>query len=87
MPTSQSARLLARAASASESKSRPSLSAFSPARIASGVSEEIHSQYLVSYKPSNGEEGGYHTITVAIDRHPEYICKTRPGYWIGGGAQ
>ena len=51
------------------------------------ISEEIHSQYLVSYKPSNGEEGGYHTITVAIDRHPEYICKTRPGYWIGGGAQ
>ncbi len=51
------------------------------------ITQEIHSQYLVSYKPSNGEEGGYHTITVSIDRHPEYICKTRPGYWIGGGAQ
>lgn len=51
------------------------------------ISEEVHSQYLVSYKPSNAGEGGYHTITVNIDREPGYICKTRPGYWTGGGAQ
>jgi hypothetical protein len=51
------------------------------------ISQEIHSQYLVSYKPNNADEGGYHTIVVSIDRMPQYSCKTRPGYWIGGGAQ
>jgi VWFA-related protein len=51
------------------------------------VSQEVHSQYMVTYSPSNREEGGYHTIQVVIDREPGYICKTRPGYWIGGGAQ
>jgi VWFA-related protein len=51
------------------------------------ISQEVHSQYLVSYAPNNGGEGGYHTIVVNIDREPGYICKTRPGYWTGGGAQ
>lgn len=51
------------------------------------ISQDIHSQYLVSYRPSNVTEGGYHTIMVNIDREPGYICRTRPGYWIGGGAQ
>ena len=51
------------------------------------ISQEIHSQYLVSYSPNNGQEGGYHTITVPIDRSPSYVCKTRPGYWIAGGSQ
>lgn len=51
------------------------------------ISQQIHSQYMVSYQPTNGEEGGYHTIVVTIDRMPEYNCKTRPGYWIGGGTQ
>jgi len=51
------------------------------------ISQDVHSQYLVSYSPSNGTEGGYHTIIVTIDREPTYICRTRPGYWIGGGAQ
>ena len=51
------------------------------------ISQEVHSQYLVSYTPSNRGEGGYHTIVVNIDREPGYICKTRPGYWTGGGAQ
>ncbi len=48
------------------------------------ISQQVHSQYLVSYKPTNADEVGYHTIVVQIDRSPEYICKTRPGYWIGG---
>ncbi len=51
------------------------------------ISQDIHSQYLISYKPSNAGEGGFHTIQVSIDREPGYICRTRPGYWIGGGAQ
>jgi VWFA-related protein len=51
------------------------------------IGEEIHSQYLVSYRPSNFGESGYHTIEVTIDRSPQYITKTRPGYWNGGGRQ
>jgi VWFA-related protein len=50
------------------------------------ISEEIHSQYVISYKPTNNTEGGYHTIAVNIDRS-NLICKTRPGYYIGGGMQ
>lgn len=50
------------------------------------VSEQIHSQYLISYKPTNSAEGGYHTIAVSIDRS-DLNCRTRPGYWLGGGAQ
>jgi VWFA-related protein len=50
------------------------------------IGEEIHSQYLVSYAPSNFAEPGYHTIEVTIDRS-QLITKTRPGYWVGGGRQ
>jgi VWFA-related protein len=50
------------------------------------ISEELHSQYMISYAPTNGAEGGYHTIEVSIER-TNLICKTRPGYYIGGGAQ
>jgi VWFA-related protein len=50
------------------------------------ISEELHSQYMIGYAPSNGGEGGYHTIEVSIERS-QLICKTRPGYWIGGGVQ
>jgi VWFA-related protein len=51
------------------------------------ISQNLHSQYLVSYSPSNASEGGFHTITVTIDREPTYTAHTRPGYYIGGGAQ
>jgi VWFA-related protein len=50
------------------------------------ISTEIHSHYMISYKPNNQGEGGFHTIEVGIDRQ-SLICKTRPGYWLGGGAQ
>ena len=48
------------------------------------INTEVRSQYMVTYTPSNREEPGYHTIVVSIDRG-SYVCKTRPGYWIGGG--
>lgn len=50
------------------------------------ISQEIRSQYLISYNPSNKAEPGFHQIGVTID-NPRYIAKTRPGYWIGGGKQ
>jgi VWFA-related protein len=45
------------------------------------ISEEVHSQYLISFNPSNKEEGGYHEIQVEVMR-PDLEVRTRPGYWM-----
>jgi VWFA-related protein len=50
------------------------------------ISQEIRSQYLISYHPSNATEPGFHSLGVTVD-NPRYVAKTRPGYWIGGGKQ
>lgn len=47
------------------------------------LGEEIHSQYLLSYVPSN-EEGGYHNIHVDVIGRPNMKVRSRPGYWIAG---
>jgi VWFA-related protein len=51
------------------------------------IGQQLHSQYLLTYVPDNFGDPGFHTIEVTIDRSPQYIAKTRPGYWAGGGAQ
>ncbi len=48
------------------------------------ISTEIHSQYMISYKPTNLGEPGFHTIEVAVEG-TRYNCRVRPGYWSGGG--
>lgn len=48
------------------------------------ISQEIRSQYLISYRPNNEDEPGFHPIAVRMD-NPNYIAQTRPGYWLGGG--
>ncbi|MCU1258221.1 MAG: hypothetical protein JWO80_1106 [Bryobacterales bacterium] len=45
------------------------------------ISREIHSQYMISYRPNNTKEGGFHEIEVRLDR-PEYSARTRPGYFL-----
>ncbi|MDQ6701520.1 MAG: VWA domain-containing protein [Acidobacteriota bacterium] len=45
------------------------------------ISQEIHSQYLISYNPNNKNEGGFHEITVQLDRR-DLKVQTRPGYWL-----
>ena len=50
-------------------------------RAVSAVGEEIHSQYLLSSKPNNLTEGGFHEIRVEVNR-PRLEVRTRPGYWI-----
>jgi VWFA-related protein len=50
------------------------------------ISQEIRSQYLISYTPDNAGEPGFHAIAVTLD-NPRYVARTRPGYWIGGGQQ
>lgn len=50
------------------------------------ISQEIRSQYLISYNPNNKGEPGFHAISVGLE-NPRYVAKTRPGYWLGGGKQ
>lgn len=53
-------------------------------RVIAEIGEELHSQYILSYTPSDSVklEGGYHEIKVAIREHPEWTARTRPGYWM-----
>ncbi len=48
-----------------------------------GISEELHSQYLLSYSPNDQTKGGFHDIKVIVNR-PNLEVRTRPGYWIAG---
>ncbi len=50
-------------------------------KAVSGISEELHSQYLLSYQPNNQTEGGFHDIRVVVNR-PGLEVRTRPGYWV-----
>lgn len=50
-------------------------------RAVQGISQELHSQYLLSYTPSNQGEGGFHEIRVTVNR-ANLEVRTRPGYWI-----
>ncbi|MBK9166373.1 MAG: VWA domain-containing protein [Bryobacterales bacterium] len=47
----------------------------------SQLGSEIHTQYIITYNPSNKEEGGFHEIRVTVD-HPDARVRTRPGYWL-----
>lgn len=48
------------------------------------IGKEIHTQYVLSYKPNTISEPGYHTIKVNVDK-PGLEVRTRPGYYWGGG--
>lgn len=45
------------------------------------LGNELHSQYLLAYQPTNTMEGGYHQIQVVV-RRPDLEVRTRPGYWL-----
>ncbi len=45
------------------------------------IGGELHSQYLITYVPTNKEEGGFHDIGLTVDR-PNLKVRTRPGYWV-----
>lgn len=51
------------------------------------ISDELHSQYIISYTPSNRDEGGFHSIEVKIRNRPDAKTQTRPGYWIASRPQ
>lgn len=46
------------------------------------IGQDLHSQYMLSYRPSNREEGGFHRIEVRVNR-PGVMVRTRPGYYVG----
>jgi VWFA-related protein len=50
-------------------------------RVVMDIGEELQSQYMISYSPSNHDEGGYHEITVEVNRGNMKV-RTRPGYWM-----
>jgi VWFA-related protein len=46
------------------------------------IGAELHSQYMVSYRPNNSAEGGFHEITVTVGSPEAKKVQTRPGYWL-----
>lgn len=50
-------------------------------RAVSDIGAELHNQYLLTFKPANETEGGFHEITVQILK-PDLKVRTRTGYWI-----
>jgi VWFA-related protein len=51
-------------------------------RAISAIGTELHSQYVITYAPSNRDEGGFHDIEVSILKPPGLKVRTRPGYWV-----
>ena len=47
----------------------------------SRAGEEIHSQYLLSFTPSENKNEGLHQLQVAIPGRPDAVIRVRPGYW------
>jgi VWFA-related protein len=46
----------------------------------SGIGEELHTEYLLSYTPDRNTPG-YHRIRVQVD-HPDFVVRSRPGYYM-----
>jgi VWFA-related protein len=47
------------------------------------LTEELHTQYALSYSPNNLKQGGFHEIRVVVKRGG-LVVRTRPGYWVAG---
>lgn len=50
-------------------------------RVIQDIGDELQSQYMISYSPSNTDEGGFHEIVVEVARLGLKV-RTRPGYWM-----
>ena len=46
------------------------------------IGSELHSQYIITYNPTNKEEGGWHDIKVTLPSRSDLKVRARPGYWI-----
>jgi VWFA-related protein len=52
-------------------------------RAVSELGEELHSQYLLTYRPNNEDEAGYHNIVVQVLK-PGLTIRSRDGYYWAG---
>ena len=51
------------------------------------IAEQLHNEYVISYKPNNTDEGGFHTITLSINAPSVKRYQARPGYWLAARPQ
>lgn len=51
-------------------------------RAMAAIGDELHSQYILSFTPSVGNDGNYHELTVRVTTRPNAIVRSRPGYWL-----
>ena len=51
-------------------------------KVIDEIGGELHSQYTISYAPSDSDAVGYHEIKVDVDRKNLKV-RTRPGYYVG----
>lgn len=51
------------------------------------IADQLHSEYMISYRPNNLLEGGFHQITLSIDSPLAKRYQTRPGYWLAARNQ
>ncbi len=51
-------------------------------KVIDEIGGELHSQYTISYAPSDSDAAGYHEIKVDVDRKNLKV-RTRPGYYVG----
>jgi VWFA-related protein len=45
------------------------------------IGDEIHRQYVLTFRPADGQPGQFHTIRVQVKDRPDLKAKTREGYW------
>ena len=56
-------------------------------RAVSEIGSELHSQYMLTYRPTNQDEAGFHQIVVQV-KHRDLKITTRDGYyWAGRQAE
>jgi VWFA-related protein len=53
----------------------------------SDIGRELHSQYMITYTPNNGNEAGFHEIEVGVAGVRGAKARTRPGYWVAAKYQ
>jgi cystathionine gamma-synthase len=60
------------------------ISAFKDATVEkalSQIADELHAQYTLAYRPTEGNRPGFHRIEVVVDQ-PELKVRARPGYYL-----
>ncbi len=53
----------------------------------SKIGEQLHSQYMITYKPNNAQDAGFHEIAVTVAGVRGVKVRTRPGYWVAAKYQ